>query len=163
MMNQTPITIPKVKEGPMTRSKERRLKEGFILAVQAILDNIDKPQDVPIAQLTKEEHIDQPSGDLSNAFAQLNIIQGKQAYLSESNEGVYLAGTEAEEETLLSEDEDLEDSSTEQPEEKGKDKTSSKGVPSYINFIPKRTNHEPRKVFSLFTICAGKMGQSSGS
>ncbi|XP_056858419.1 uncharacterized protein LOC130507789, partial [Raphanus sativus] len=52
--NITPITIPKVSEGPMTRSKERRLKEGFNLAVQAIMNHLEEPPAIPIAQLTKE-------------------------------------------------------------------------------------------------------------
>ncbi|KAG2314716.1 hypothetical protein Bca52824_017838 [Brassica carinata] len=73
---------------------------------------MDEPPTMPIAQLTKEEQSNKPSDDLSKAFAQLNIPQGKQACSTETDDcpRVYLAGPEAEEETLPSEDEDFEDS-----------------------------------------------------
>lgn len=65
----------------MTRLKARGFKEGFVLAVQDILDNIHEPLDVSTFEATKEA----PNDDLSNALAQLNIKskpQGKLAYLA---------------------------------------------------------------------------------
>ena len=107
---------------------------------------------------------------MSNAFAQLNITQGKSAYLNGADSNVYLAGTEAEEESFLEETnkieaEDNKEKTEEELEEEEQDKTSFKNEPSVLNFknTTKEFHHEPREVFSLFTICAGKMGQSSGS
>ncbi|KAG2315238.1 hypothetical protein Bca52824_018360 [Brassica carinata] len=84
---------------------------------------MDEPPTMHIAQLTKEEQSNKPSDDLSNAFAQLNITQGKQACSTETDDcpRVYLAGTEAEEETLPSEDEDFEDSRSDQGHGKAKE------------------------------------------
>ena len=158
----------------MTRSKERRLKEGFLLAVQTILNDLDEP-------------IHQTCDDLSNAFAQLNITQGKQANEGRNVLDIDYAGTKEVQEALpemLNPEtipevretfpemvnpeallevvnkkviEDLEDPS--------KEGGRAKAIPSGKNFtkIPRPTNHEPREVFTLFTICAGKMGQPSGS
>ncbi|KAJ4881639.1 hypothetical protein Rs2_38694 [Raphanus sativus] len=80
----------------MTRSKEKKLKEGFNLAVQVIMNHLEEPPAIPIAQPTKVEHSNKTSDDLSNAFAQLNITQGKPAYLDETDKDVYFAGTEEE-------------------------------------------------------------------
>lgn len=91
---------------------------------------------------------------------QLNITPGKNDYLAGTNKEVCITGIEAEAKTILSEDGDLKNSSVEDLKEEDQDKSSLEAGPSYINFnnIPKQTKNEPREVFSLFTICAGKMG-----
>lgn len=116
----------------MTCLNGRGFKEGFVLAVQDILDNIHEPLDVSTFEPTKEAPNDKPNDDLSNALAQLNIKGNPQDKLA------YLAGNEADKESLWmeqdkSKDEYLEDSSTEDPKKKIKPRVHFRPVQATSN------------------------------
>lgn len=90
-----PKVVPELKEAPMTRSKARRLREGFNLAVESLLSTMelgDAFKTEPQEQYTR----DSPKGpdlDIMEGFARLSLKESRPQL--ESGIHVYLAGNGA--------------------------------------------------------------------
>ncbi|KAG7536936.1 Integrase catalytic core [Arabidopsis suecica] len=73
--NQDKPNIPEVKDGPMTRSKARRLKEGFNKAVETLLITMELGEMSRNTQVstTFQESSSAPDLDLTEDFARLSL------------------------------------------------------------------------------------------
>ncbi|KAG7556907.1 Zinc finger CCHC-type superfamily, partial [Arabidopsis suecica] len=93
--NQDKPKIPEVKDGPMTRSKARRLKEGFNKAVETLLTTMELGEMSRNIQesTTLQESSSAPDLDLTEDFARLSL---KEAPPTETHcKSISLAGAGA--------------------------------------------------------------------
>ncbi|KAG7594094.1 Zinc finger CCHC-type superfamily [Arabidopsis thaliana x Arabidopsis arenosa] len=93
--NRDKPNIPEVKDGPMTRSKARRLKEGFNMAVKTLLSTMELGEMSRNTQVstTYQESSSAPDLDLTEDFARLSL---KEATPTETHcKSISLAGVGA--------------------------------------------------------------------
>ncbi|CAL9236466.1 unnamed protein product [Arabidopsis halleri] len=93
--NRDKPNIPEVKDGPMTRSKARRLKEGFNMAVETLLSTMELGEMSRNTQVstTFQESSSAPDLDLTEDFARLSL---KEATPTETHcKSISLAGVGA--------------------------------------------------------------------